>query len=73
MIDGLRGGALLVRVTAPPVDGAANSAVIEVLAGAFDVPRTAIEIVKGSHGRNKIVAIRGMSREQLLRRLTSDE
>ena len=66
MIDGIRDGALLVRVTAPPVEGAANSAVIDVLAEAFDVPRSAIEIVSGNHGRNKVVSIRGVTRERLL-------
>jgi uncharacterized protein len=69
VIDGLRAGALLVRVTAPPVEGAANSAVIDVLADAFDVPRSSIEILSGNRGRNKIVSIRGMSREGLLARI----
>jgi uncharacterized protein len=65
MIDGIREGALLVRVTAAPVDGAANAAIINVLARAFAVPRSSIDIVKGNRARNKIVSIRGITREQV--------
>lgn len=62
-------GALRVRVTAAPVDGAANDAVVRVLADALDVPRSSIEIVRGNRGRNKIVSIQGITREQLVTRL----
>ena len=62
-IDGLRAGRLLVRVTAPPVDAAANTAVIAVLAEAFGLPRQSIQIVSGATSRNKTIEITGLSDE----------
>ena len=53
------GDRLRVAVTAPPVDGAANAAVIEALAAAFGVRRAAISIVRGETGRRKTVRIEG--------------
>jgi hypothetical protein len=59
------GERLRVAVTSPPVDGAANAAVIEALAGAFGVRRPAIEIVRGERGRRKTVSITGATRAAL--------
>jgi uncharacterized protein (TIGR00251 family) len=56
---------LQVAVTAPPVDGKANAAVIEALAEALGVPRRAITIVRGETGRNKTVRIEGLTLEAL--------
>jgi uncharacterized protein len=53
--DGPGGPALLVAVTAPAVDGKANSAVVEALAAAFGVRRSRLVIVSGQRGRDKIV------------------
>lgn len=55
----LVGDRLRVAVTAPPVDGEANAAVIEALAQAFGVRRSAVTIVHGERGRRKTVAIEG--------------
>ena len=55
------GDRLRVAVTAPPVDGAANAAVIEALAAAFGVRRAAVGIVRGQTGRRKTVRIDGGS------------
>jgi len=55
------GDRLRVAVTAPPVDGAANAAVIEALADAFGVRRAAVSIVRGETGRRKTVRIEGGS------------
>ena len=60
-IDGVRGGALLVRVTAAPVDDQANTALIELLAKHLDLPKSAIVLVAGSRARAKVVQIRGLS------------
>jgi uncharacterized protein len=68
-IGGVRGEALLVRVAAPPVDGAANAALVDVLADALGVPRGAIEILSGDRGRHKRVAIAGVSPEHVRTRL----
>jgi len=64
---GERGGALLVRVAAPPVEGAANDALIDFLASSLRVPRRAIRIVSGERGRLKRVAIAGVTAEDLRR------
>lgn len=60
-IDGVREGRLLIRVTAPPVDDAANDAVVETLARALDVPQRSVRIVTGATGRNKTVEIAGLT------------
>lgn len=59
-VDGLHGDALRVRVNAPPVDGAANEAVVEVLARALGVPRRAVSIVAGHGSRSKVVEVSGV-------------
>jgi uncharacterized protein (TIGR00251 family) len=68
-IDGVRDGRLIVRVTAPPVDSAANAAVIALLAAALDVPKRQISIAHGETSRNKSVEITGLSDEQVRARL----
>jgi len=46
-----------VRLTAPPVEGKANEALIEFLAKVLDVPRSKVEIIAGTSGRDKLVSI----------------
>jgi hypothetical protein len=53
------GGTLFVRVTAPPVDGAANAALIALLATWLDVPKTSIRIGSGASSREKQVIVEG--------------
>jgi hypothetical protein len=60
-VDGERGGAVLIRLAAPPVDGAANETLIRYLAGLCGVPKRAVRIVTGERGRRKRVAIDGVS------------
>ena len=67
----VQGDALRVAVTAPPVDGEANAAVIRVLAKALGVKRSAVEIVHGLRGRHKTVRIQGATRAALLALLSS--
>jgi uncharacterized protein (TIGR00251 family) len=59
-VAGLRGDALLVRLTAPPVEGAANAELIEVLADAFKMPKRAVAIVGGERSRTKRVRLQGI-------------
>ena len=66
---GLRGDALLVRLAAPPVEGAANEALIEFLVRELHLPRRAIRIVSGEHARLKRVAIAGISAAAVTRAL----
>ena len=54
---------------APPVDGAANEALIRFLADRLEVPRSAVELVSGRSGRTKVVAVAGVSAEDAARRL----
>jgi uncharacterized protein len=56
-------GALKVRLTAPPVDGAANEALIVLLAQCLGLPKRDIQIVHGTSGRHKTVEIMGMTVE----------
>jgi uncharacterized protein len=53
-------GALKVAVAAPPVDGAANDAIVELLAGVLGVPRRSVSIARGETGRNKQVDVEGI-------------
>jgi uncharacterized protein (TIGR00251 family) len=68
-IDGVRDGRLLVRVTAPPVDDAANDAVVDALSRMLDVPKRSIRIVNGASARNKTVEVAGMNGAAVLARL----
>lgn len=56
-IVGMRDGALIVRVTAPPVEGAANEALVRLLARDLAVKRTGVRIVSGATSRTKVVEI----------------
>ena len=51
----------MIRVTVPPVDGAANDAAIEALADFLHVPRGRLTIAAGSRGRSKTVLIEGLT------------
>ncbi|HLJ29202.1 MAG TPA: DUF167 domain-containing protein [Candidatus Angelobacter sp.] len=68
-ITGTVGDALKLDLTAPPVDGKANQAVIEFLADFFDIPRSSVTIASGKTNRLKLVQISGITAEQLHRRL----
>jgi hypothetical protein len=54
-------GSLKIRLTAPPVDGAANEALVKFLAEVFSVSKSQVEIVSGHTGRQKIVRITGVT------------
>ena len=56
-ISGERDGVLLVRVTAPPAEGAANAAVVAVLAKALDCAPTSVRIERGATARAKVVSV----------------
>lgn len=56
-IVGRHGAALKVQVHAPPVDGAANAALLDLLADVLQLPRRAIRILHGASGREKLVEI----------------
>ena len=59
-LAGMRNGALLVRVTAPPVDERANRALCRLIAKHAGVAPSAVTIIRGSHGRDKLVEVAGV-------------
>ena len=66
-IAGTRNGALLVRLNAPPVDGAANAELLEVLSDALGVPRRSITLESGERSRSKRVRVLGVTVEHVNR------
>ncbi|MBM3127823.1 MAG: YggU family protein [Chloroflexi bacterium] len=64
-IAGVEGDALKVRLTAPPVEGKANDALIAFLAEMLGVRRAQIEIISGQTARRKIVRVRGVTAEDM--------
>jgi uncharacterized protein len=68
-IAGVQGEILRVRLTAPPVEGAANKALVKLLAKILEVPECDIEIVTGHTGRQKVVSVTGLPAHELEIRL----
>jgi uncharacterized protein (TIGR00251 family) len=58
-------GRIKIAVTAPPVDGEANSAVIELVAEALGVPKRAVEVIAGATSRRKTLRVTGATAAQL--------
>ena len=63
-VAGVRGDALLVRLNAAPVDGAANEELIKVIAAALGVPRRSVSILGGERSRQKRVQVLGVDVER---------
>ena len=70
-VAGMYGESLRVRLNAPPVDGAANEELIELLAERLGVARRDVSIVGGATSRSKVVEVRGVS-VQLVRSLVTE-
>lgn len=68
-ITGVEEGTLKVRITAPPVRGQANEALVEYLAQVLGVRRQQVEIVRGQRARNKTIRIMGLSEREARNRL----
>ncbi len=66
-IAGVQQGALKIKLTAPPVEGEANKALVNFLSGVLKIPKKNIKIIKGESARNKIVDIKGIKRDTLLK------
>lgn len=65
-IVGEHDGALRVRLAAPPVDNAANEALVALLAKALGVPKRDIRVVTGATSRRKVVEVSGVTAEEVL-------
>lgn len=68
-ILGVQNGSLKVAVTAPADQGRANKALVELLRAVLQVKRSQVELLKGDRSRHKVLLIRGLSREELEKRL----
>lgn len=68
-LAGRHGDSLKVRVAAPPVDGAANEALVRFLADRLEVSRSAVRLEAGATGRTKVLAVAGIGLEAATRRL----
>jgi uncharacterized protein (TIGR00251 family) len=64
-VVGERGGAIVIRLAAPPVDGKANQALVAFVAKAASVPRSRVEIVRGQTSRDKVVRVEGVTAQEL--------
>ncbi len=60
-VEGVADGVLRARVAAPAIEGAANQALVRLLASELDVPRSSIRIVAGASSRVKLVVVKGVS------------
>jgi uncharacterized protein len=63
------GNELRIKVTAPPVDAAANEALIKLLAQWLDCPRNRVELVRGHASRHKTLKLYGLAPEDVVKRL----
>ena len=64
-VQGLRGEAIAIQLKAAPVDGAANAALLKLLARVLEVPLSNIELVRGATGRSKWIRVEGWTGEQV--------
>lgn len=60
-VAGIHGDRLRLRITAPPVDGAANEHLCRFLARLFGIPRSGVTLLRGTTGRDKLVSLAGVS------------
>jgi uncharacterized protein len=70
-IAGMADGVLHVKLAAPPVDGAANEALVGLLAGSLDIGKRSIRIVSGARGRVKRLELTGLTQASLDARLAA--
>ncbi len=68
-IEGMENGEWKVKLTAPPVEGAANTALIHYLSDVLDVPRRFVTIIGGQSSRSKLVRVDGLTEEQIKQKL----
>jgi uncharacterized protein (TIGR00251 family) len=64
-VAGVRAGAVLVRVTAPPVDGKANAELCALVAKRAGVPRSRVSVIRGGASRDKVVRVEGVEEPEL--------
>jgi hypothetical protein len=65
-------GGLRVWVNAPPVEGRANAALIEILSETLDIPKSYLSIKRGLGSKNKVVEVVGMTKEEMFKRVSGN-
>ena len=70
-LAGVREGALVVRLSAPPVEGKANAALLRLMASALEVPSSRIQLRQGARGREKLLLVEGASLAAVRARLVA--
>lgn len=68
-ITGWRDDTLCVKITAPPVEGAANAAIVKFIADALGIRRSQVEIATGEKSREKTLRVSGLSQDEMCSRL----
>ena len=69
-VAGFSGGMLQIKIAAPPEKGRANRELTDLLSRLLGVRKSAISIVKGATGRNKLIAVEGLTAGEILKRLS---
>ena len=64
-VMGERDGAVLIRISAPPVDGKANAALITFVAKTIGVPKGAVTIIRGETSRTKVIRVAGRAADDV--------
>ena len=64
-VVGLHGTALKIRLAAPPVDGAANQALVEYIADRLNVSKSSVRLVGGATSRRKVIEVAGWTTERV--------
>jgi uncharacterized protein (TIGR00251 family) len=70
-LAGVRAGALVVRLAAPPVEGQANDALVRYLGRLLGLPASSVSLQQGAHGREKVLLLSGMTVETARARLAA--
>jgi hypothetical protein len=71
IVDILSDGTVKVHLTAPPVEGKANAALIKFLAKVLDVPQNQLEVVAGTGGRDKLISVLNMDSDTLHKKIVN--
>lgn len=69
-IAGMHDGCMKIRLAAPPVDGAANAALVEFIADRLNIAKSKVRVVTGSSSRRKVIEVDGVSAAQLAQALS---
>jgi uncharacterized protein YggU (UPF0235/DUF167 family) len=70
-LEGEAGGALVVRLTAPPVEGEANAALARLVARTLGVPPSAVAVARGAKARDKVLVVSGLGPEDVRARVSA--